>query len=301
MEHCIGRLFSGVTRCFYALVLLLTLAAVGGTADAEDEHPVVRLAVVNTPCESGLLAALLPEFERTSGYRVEVHCGNAPYREADRGKADLVISHYGKAPVEQFVTSGKGQWPQPVFSNQAVLVGPKSDPAKIQGMTDPFAATKQIVASGSPFVASTNPGERYLTELLLAGAGNPARGDWYIETPLSRGQALALAEQESAYTVWGSFPFERYRRKHGTDLAVMVWQTPIFHRMMATIVVNPAIFPDANVAGATALEAYLLAPATQAAIAAFRENGLDRQTWWPAGRDNNPALLPGTMGSTAEE
>ena len=271
---------------------MLALSIPIGAADEGDARPVVRVAVVNTPCESGLLAALLPEFERTSGYRVDVHCGSAPYRDAELGRADLVISHYGKAPVEQFVTSGKGQWPRPVFSNQAILVGPQRDPAGIHGMTDPFAAMEKIVASGSPFVASTNPGERYLAELLLAGAGNPVRGDWYIETTLSRGQAMTLAVQERAYTLWGSFPFERFRRQHDTELAVMVWETPVFHRVMATIVVNPARFPDANVVGATALEAYLLAPATQAAIAAVREDGLDRQTWWPAGRDNNPALLP---------
>jgi ABC-type tungstate transport system permease subunit len=70
---------------------------------------------------------------------------------------------------------------------------------------------------------------------------------------------------------------------------------------MATIVVNPAKFPGVNVEGARALEAYLLAPATQAAIAAFREQGLDRQTWWPAGRYNNPGWLLGHSGDEGDE
>jgi tungstate transport system substrate-binding protein len=291
-----GKLLGGA-----GLAVMLALPALGGITNAEDKRPVIRLAVVNTPYQSGLLAALLPEFERTSGYRVEVYSGSDVYQQAEQGKADLLISHYGKAPVEQFVTSGKGEWPRPVFSNQAVLVGPKSDPANIRGMTDPFAAMRKIVASGSPFVATPSAGERYLTELLLAGAGNPQRGAWYIETPLSKGRAMTFAEQKGAYTIWGSFPFERFRSKHDTSLDVMVWQTPIFHRVMATIVVSPAKFPAVNVKGAKALEAYLLTPAVQAAIAAFREDGLDRQTWWPAGRDNNPAQLLGLAGDDTEE
>lgn len=288
-------------RMSFVLALVACCASFCGIARAGDERPVVRLAVVNTPQQSGLLDAILPGFEKASGYRVQVYSGSDVFSKAEMGAADLLICHYGKGPVEQFVTSGKGAWPRPVFANQAVLVGPKSDPAKIRGMTDPFEAMRKIVASGSPLLAVDSSGERYLTELMLAGAGNPPRGAWYIETPLSKEPAMRLAEEKNAYTVWGSLPFERFRRRHGTGLDVMVWETPVFHRVMATIVVNPAKFSGVNVEGARALEAYLLAPATQAAIAAFREPGLDRQTWWPAARNNNPAWLLGRTSDEAEE
>jgi tungstate transport system substrate-binding protein len=283
------------------LAIMLALPVIGSAAGAEDEAPAVRLAVVNTPSQSGLLASLLPPFEQASGYRVEVYSGEDVYLQADSGKADIIISHYGKTPVEAFVTSGKGLWPRPVFSNQSVLVGPKSDPARIRGLTDPFEAMKKIAASESPYVAPANPVGRYLSELLLAGAGNPARGAWYIETNQPRGRGMKLAETRGAYTIWGSVPFERFRHSHDTDLEVMVAATPVFHRVMATIVVNPAKFAGVNVEGARALEAYLLSPSTQAAIAAFREEGLERQSWWPAGRDNSPAQLLGTTSEEDEE
>lgn len=280
---------------------LLLLPIVAGAAATEDKRPVVRLAVVNTPYQSGLLAALLPAFEKMSGYRVEVFGGNDVYGQAEMGKADLLISHYGKAPVEQFVTSGKGAWPKPVFSNQSVLVGPRSDPAGIRGLRDPFEAMRRISTSGSRYVATSNPTGRYLSELLLAGAGNPARGDWYIESPLSKGRAVQFAAEKGAYTIWGSFPFERFRQKHDTGLEVMVWDTPLFQRTMASVVVSPEKFPGVNAAGAQALEDWLLSPSTQSAIAAYREEGLDRQTWWPAGFDNNPAQILGLQASDEEE
>jgi len=81
----------------------------------------------------------------------------------------------------------------------------------------------------------------------------------------------------------------------------MVWNTPVFHRVMATIVVNPEKTPGVNAEGAKALEAYLLSPPAQGAIAAFREEGLDHQTWWPAGRDNDPAWMLGTAGEDRED
>jgi tungstate transport system substrate-binding protein len=262
-------------------------------ADAPDQRPVVRLAAVNTPLQSGLLAALLPDFEKSCGCTVQVFGGNDAFAQAESGAADLVIAHYGKAGTESFVGRGLGAWPHPVFSNQMVLVGPPGDPAGIRGMRDPFAAMKKIADTRSPFVCGADAGSRYLCELLLAGAGNPERGPWYVETALTKGQVMKFAEERGAYSVWGSFPFERFRRNNDSALQVMVWDTPIFHRVMATVVVNPERFPDANVAGARALEAYLLSPAVQAAVAAFRERGLDRQTWWPAARSNNPAQLLG--------
>jgi tungstate transport system substrate-binding protein len=295
---------------FPALAAVLALVASGtasgqalgaGASSDGESRPVVRLAVVNTPYQSGLLPALLTAFEQSSGYRVEVYGGDDVYRLAGLGQADVVISHYGKSPVEAFVTSGKGLWPRPVFSNQLVLVGPKEDPAKVRGMSDPFEAMKRIAASGAPFVVAANPGARYIAEVLMAGAGGPPRGAWYLETRLDRGQAMQFAAGKGAYTIWGSFPFERFRRRHETTLEVMVWNTPVFHRVMATVVVNPEKVPGVNVAGAKALEAYLLSPPAQAAIAAFREEGLDYQTWWPSGRDNDPAQMLGLAAADGED
>jgi hypothetical protein len=41
-----------------------------------------------------------------------------------------------------------------------------------------------------------------------------------------------------------------------------------------------------NADGAKIFQEYLIAPATQARIRAFRYPDFDRQAWWPAGRRN---------------
>jgi ABC-type tungstate transport system permease subunit len=56
---------------------------------------------------------------------------------------------------------------------------------------------------------------------------------------------------------------------------------------MVSIVVNPEKVAGVNSKGAVSFQEYLIAPATQAKIKAFRYPDYARQAWWPAGRHNN--------------
>ena len=99
-----------MTRKVEILAMTVLLAglycACVGVQEIAAQSNVVRLAVVNTPAESGLLRDILPEFERQTGLRVEVYSGEDVYVRARNGQADLVISHYGHADVEGFMADG---------------------------------------------------------------------------------------------------------------------------------------------------------------------------------------------------
>ena len=105
-----------------SLMLLVHLAVCFSAQEARAQSNVVRLAVVNTPAESGLLRAILPDFERQTGLRVEVYSGEDIYVRARNGKEDLVISHYGHVDAEAFMADGLGLWPRPVFANQVAII-----------------------------------------------------------------------------------------------------------------------------------------------------------------------------------
>jgi ABC-type tungstate transport system permease subunit len=60
----------------------------------------------------------------------------------------------------------------------------------------------------------------------------------------------------------------------------------MFQRIMVAIVVNPKTVPGVNAEGAGAFQNFLIEPATQARIRAFRYPDFDQQAWWPAGRHN---------------
>lgn len=271
------------------LIILLVAFVLTGIAKASEttDGDIVRLAVVNTPQFSGLLDSLLPGFERQTGIRVDVYSGSDVYKKARSGQADLVISHYGKKDVERFVMDGFGAWPRIVFANQAVLIGHRSDPAKVRGFTSVAAALERIAAAKAPFVHNDIPGIDYLTEIALESAGQPDRAGWFIDDGHVKAAAILLAEKEKGYVIWGAFPFLRFdSERASSELEILVAEDPSLHRIMAAIAVNPDRVPGVNAEGAQALVDYLLSPRVQAEIAAFRTPGSDLQLWWPAGRNN---------------
>jgi tungstate transport system substrate-binding protein len=269
---------------------------------AEKEQPkekeVVRVAVVITPESSGLLQQLIAEFEKQTGRKVVVESRRDVFERARDGKADLVLAHYGHGGTEPFCTEGLGLWPRPVFSNQAALIGPSSDPAKIAGVRDGAEAFRRIARAKAPFIVNNSVTEKYMADLLWQAADRPDRADWYLDKGL-RNQAetkdaINAAVKEKGYTLWGLVPFLKYRQEHpDCGMKALVTDDPLFQRMMVSVVVQPTKIKGVNAEGAKALERFLIAPETQARIRAFRVPGFDGQVFWPAGRNNSGPFLRG--------
>lgn len=280
----------------FAGVLLAAAVLVAGAlpahADDAAAKKVVRLATVKAPVQSGLLAALLPAFEAQSGYRVEVYSGSDVYDRARKGEADLVMSHLGKGAVEEFVLSGAGLWPRPVFASQLVIIGPASDPAGIRGTQDPIEAMKRIAAARSGFVVGKSVGRRYLAALLLAGAGEPDRGEWFQQRDFSGSELIRYAEERGAYALVKGLAFAQFTERHESTMRVMLDESPLLYRVTAVVPVNPAKVAGINTEGAAALVEYLLSADTQAAVANFRYPGTGARMWSPGARHNHSKGLP---------
>jgi tungstate transport system substrate-binding protein len=269
-----------------AAVVVLCVAIGGAPATAVSEPGTVRLAMVNVPDD--VVRPLLGDFAAQSGQRAEiVYTGNDPFAMAREGKADLVISHYGHEGVEPFVIGGFGLWPHPVFANQIALLGPPADPAHVRGLTDAAEAFRRIAASRSRFLVNDSDGNKYVEDILWSRAGASPKGDWYMNQHSQGPQAARDAAKAGAYTLWGVPPFLRLKRQSPLNLEPLVTADPVFQRIMVAIVVNAKKVSGVNGGGADAFQAFLLAPATQAKISAFRYPDLDQQVWWPAGRHNN--------------
>ncbi|MBA3427268.1 MAG: substrate-binding domain-containing protein, partial [Actinobacteria bacterium] len=111
-----------------AAVLALTFAACG-----DDGGESVILATTTSTQDSGLLDELIPAFERESGIQIKtiaVGSGEAIELGA-RGEADVVLAH-SPAAEQELMAAGKGGERRTVMHNDFVIVGPATDPAKIQ-------------------------------------------------------------------------------------------------------------------------------------------------------------------------
>jgi tungstate transport system substrate-binding protein len=262
------------------------------SSTVQAQSSIVRLQVVNVPVDSGLLAALLPDFEKTTGYRVDVDKkGDQVYDMARQGAADLVLSHYGHAQVDDFMADGLGLWPRAVFANQAALVGPATDPAGIRGTQDAVEAFRRIAQTKSRFVVNNAATEKYLAQLLWEAADRPDPAGWYTDTGLRDQPAIQAAERSGAYVLWGIIPFLKFKEGTNSRLEAFVLDDPLLQRMMMTVIVNPEKISGINVAGAVALQKYLTTARTQARIRAFRYAGVSQQLFWPAARDNIGSFL----------
>src|SRR5262245_15294193 len=99
------------------------------------EKSIVVASTTSTK-DSGLFEYLLPRFTLKTGMAVKVLAvGTGQALDiARRGDADVVFVR-SKIAEQQFVAEGHGVKRNPVMNNDFVLIGPKSDPAGIKGMT----------------------------------------------------------------------------------------------------------------------------------------------------------------------
>ncbi len=252
----------------------------------------VRLATVTTIQTGGLLDTLIAEFQKKTEYRVEVYAGEDVYVQARAGKADVVFSHFGHRDAQAFLQDGLGEWPQTVLSNSIGFIVPPADPARVATANDPVEAFERIAQSKSPFVVNRIEGLEYLADTLWNAAGKPDKAGWYVDSGLQMKDAMNAAAKMNGYSLWGASPFLEYERESKSGLKPVVLDDSLMQRLMVSVAVNPAKLPGVNTEGAKAFQAYLLDPATQAKIRAFRVPGVSQPLFWPQGRTNASSVLP---------
>lgn len=185
----------------------------------------------------------------------------------------------GTITTGEFVLEDYGLWPLMLFANQALLVGPPSDPAHVKGLTG-VEAFRRIASTPNSYYLANNSDLRiaYLEDMLVAGAG-VSKGDWYVTSATVGTALLQQAAAGNAYTIWGD---ENASLKVvAGKLVPLVTTDPLFQRTMVSIVINPRRVAGVNSDGAHAFQAYLTDAATQAQILAFREPGFTVPTFWP--------------------
>ena len=128
---------------------LLTLGLLLATsASAQD---VLTLATTTSTDNSGLLAAIHPDFERATGIRVKVIAkGTGASLQLGRdGNADVVLVH-ARAKEDEFVDAGFGVMRRDVMANDFVIVGPSGDPAGARFATSASGALRRASAAMNP-------------------------------------------------------------------------------------------------------------------------------------------------------
>jgi tungstate transport system substrate-binding protein len=250
-----------------ALMLCLACAA----AQAQ----FITLASTTSTEQSGLFAHLLPQFKKATGMEVKVVAlGTGQALDMGRrGDADVVLVH-DEAAEEKFVAEGFGLRRHPVMYNDFVLVGPRSDPAGAKG-ADIGAALGKVAASGATFISRGDKSGTHAAELRYWGTS--IKGNGYRECGCGMGPALNIAASTGAYALADRATWLTFRNRG--DLAVLVEGDSRLFNQYGVIVVNPARHPHVNAAQAQRFADWLVSPAGQTAIAAYKMG--DEQLFFP--------------------
>lgn len=260
-------------------VLLFCCAVASGGAHAGDE---LRLATTTSTENSGLLRAILPQFEAQQGITVRVisvGSGRA-LKLGENGDVDVVLVH-SQADEDRFIAAGHGVSRRDVMYNDFILVGPASDPAAAAGR-DVLAALVRIAESGSRFVSrGDDSGTDRMEKSYWRSIGvEPAPQPWYVSAGLGMGQVLMMAAEMQAYTLTDRATYGAYRAR--TGLEILVSGDPKLFNPYGVIAVNPARHPGVNHQGAMRFIDWLTGEEGKRAISGFRLNG--QQLFFPGTR-----------------
>jgi tungstate transport system substrate-binding protein len=243
----------------------------------------LRLATTTSTYDSGLLQAIIPEFEAAYEVRVDVIAVGTGQAIAlgMRGDADVILVH-DRVKEESFVAAGHGSARTPVMFNDFILVGPPQDPAGVAGMRRAAEALARIAAAEAAFVSRGDDSGTHSREISLWSEAGLAPGpgqDWYVSIGQGMGETLQFANQQGAYTLTDRGTYLALRGDLA-NLAVMVGgetlvenADPALLNPYGVIAVSPDVHPEVQSDLAGRFVAWLTSLPTQEAIAAF---GLDR-------------------------
>jgi tungstate transport system substrate-binding protein len=281
-------------RCsFFRVLLVVAVVQATSLAGAADK-PVLRLATTMSVVDSGLAAAILPDFERQNACRVDVIAvgtGQA-LSIAGRGDADVVIVHARKQE-DEFLAAGHAKQRYEFMVNDFVLVGPAGDPARAAVGKSAADAFRAIAAAGAAFFSRGDRSGTHAKELAIwsaAGRAPDKKAVWYHSLGQGTREVLLAANEKRAYTLtdrgtWLSLQAKlpELRVVFGGDNPRANKDRELINRY-AVMAVDPAAHPGVNGALAERFAAWLQSPEIQQKIGQFGVNQFGQPLFYPAVR-----------------
>lgn len=273
-------------------VLIAAGLMVACSAPWEDEAETLRLATTTSTDDSGLLDAILPDFEAQYDATVDVIAvGTGQALElGERGDVDVVLVHARKLE-DQFVAAGYGINRQDVMANDFIIVGPAADPAGIASTDSASEAFKMIAGAEAPFASRGDESGTNVRELALweAASLSPESGGWYSALGQGMGETLITADEMGAYTLTDRATFLSMQDDL-PNLTVLlggesIAENPDLDELAnpyGVIQVNPERHDGIDADLAAAFVEWLISPETQAAIGEFGHDEFGQFLFKPA-------------------
>jgi tungstate transport system substrate-binding protein len=252
------------------LKAILLAAVLATTTGAWAQERYIVVSSTTSTENSGLFRHLLPLFKQRTDVDVRVVAqGTGQALDMGRrGDCDVVFVH-NMAAEQKMVKAGWFVNRHDVMYNDFVIVGPKSDPARVRGMQDVVGAMVRIATAQAPFASRGDKSGTHAAELRLwKMATIEPKGSWYRETGSGMGATLNTASGMNAYALadrgtWLSF-------KNRGELTIVVEGDQRLFNQYGVMLVNPARHAHVRKDWGQAFIDWIVSPEGQAAIAAYK-------------------------------
>jgi tungstate transport system substrate-binding protein len=258
-----------------AATSLLVVSGIGFNSSSAYAQKSITVSSTTSTEQSGLFTHILPVFEKKTGIQVKVVAvGTGQALDIGRrGDADVVFVH-DKVAEEKFVDQGFADKRIEIMYNDFVLIGPKADPAKINGGKDIAVALQKINQSKANFVSRGDKSGTHAAELRYwkaAGIEVSPNLTWYKETGSGMGPALNTASGLNGYILsdratWLTF-------KNRGDLNILVQGDPKLFNQYGVMLVSPEKHPHVKKQEGQAFIDWIASKEGQDTIASYKVGG----------------------------
>lgn len=228
-----------------------------------------------------MLNHLIPIFKKDTGIRIHVVAvgtGQA-LKNASNGDGDVLLVH-AKSAEEKFVKDGFGVERFDVMFNDFVILGPKTDPAKIKGIKDVAKGLSQIAEKQASFISRGDDSGTHKKELKLwktATVKLDNKPRWYRESGSGMGATLNIAAGMGGYVMSDRATWIAFKNK--ANLEILIEGDKRLFNQYGVILVNPAKHKNVKAKLGQKFIDWLTGPNGQAAIKTFKING--KQLFFP--------------------
>lgn len=235
------------------------------------ENTELILSTTTSTDDSGLLAFILPEFEKKTGYEVKIIAvGTGAALQMGRdGEADVLLVH-AKASEEEFVADGHSLERFDVMYNDFVLLGPEDDTLNLldNAEADIVKGLSIIEEAKATFVSRGDDSGTHKMELKLwKDANKEPSGDWYVEAGQGMGAVIQMTDELQGYTLTDRATY--LSMMNDLDLKIVLEGDTMLFNQYGVLAVNPDKGEEINNAGAEAFKDWILSKETQDLIGEF--------------------------------
>lgn len=266
-------------RKFIKLLATLGVSALLMTAPNSWAKELLRMSTTTSTENSGLLAVLNPAFE--AKYDIKLHViavgtGKA-LRMGALGDVDIVFVH---APSAELVYVKLGDFIDrtAVMHNDFVLIGPASDPAKLEEVKTAKEALHRISDKESTFISrGDDSGTHKKEKSLWQEAGIKPLGYWYVEVGQGMGAVLNIANETEAYALTDRGTYIAFNEK--LSLKILFEGDDALFNPYHVMAVNPEKHKGVKYDLAMKYIQFVTSKEGQDIIASFRKGG--QQLFYP--------------------